>query len=65
MESLELAEYQAARIENNNFDSMSSNTVDIVREKSVALMTGIVEYLNHSLIYFSRNLSGECTSEIS
>lgn len=57
MEQLELAEYQAARIETNNFDLISDRTLGMVREKALNLMTAIVEFFNSALVYFSHNFS--------
>ena len=57
-EQLILVELQAERIENNNFDLVSNKMIQLVRERATVLMTGVVEFLNCALIYFSCNFAG-------
>jgi hypothetical protein len=55
---LELIEFQAARIENTKTTSLSSNLVQMVCDRATVLMTGIAEFFNCALIYFSSNFAG-------
>jgi hypothetical protein len=49
-------EYQAARVaQNPNFDLNLESTRNLMQEKSLDLMTGIVRFLNFALIYFNHN----------
>ena len=52
-------EYQAARIaENQNFDLNIESTRNLMREKSIELMTGIVKFFDSALLYFGHQFFG-------
>lgn len=57
---LKSIEYQATRVaQNPNFDLMSDLTQrNLMREKSIDLMTGIVKYFTAALIYFNYSFFG-------
>ena len=53
---LKRIEYQAARVsENPNFDLNSESTRNLMKEKSIDLMTAIVKYFNSALLYYSHD----------
>lgn len=52
--------YQAARVaQNPHVDLNSETTRDLMREKSIDLMTAIVKMFNCALIYFNRQFFGK------
>jgi hypothetical protein len=55
-EQLPRIEYQSARLaENPNFELDLDITRDLMKEKSINLMTGIVEFFDAALLYFNDN----------
>lgn len=49
-------EYQSGRIaENPNFDLNLESTRSFMKEKSIELLTAIVEFLNSALLYYNQN----------
>ena len=62
---LQRIEYQSARIaENPNFDLNMNLTRNLMREKSIELLTAIVEFFNSALLYYKHNFFG-CSTYIS
>ena len=58
-------EYQAARVaENPNFSLNPETTRDLMKEKSVDLMTGIIKFFNSALLCFCRNFFGMLLSSV-
>ena len=51
---MELVEFQASRIELNDFDLLPDRAMDMLGERSIELMTSIIWFLNSALIHFSR-----------
>jgi hypothetical protein len=52
-------EYQCARIaENPNFDLGLEITRDLMKEKSIDLMTGIVEFFDSALLFYNSKFFG-------
>jgi len=55
-------EYQSARIvENPNFDFDSTSTWDLMKEKSLELLTAIIEFFDSALIYYKHDYFGNLT----
>lgn len=53
-------EYQAARIAGNpNFDLDVESTQNLMKEKSIDLMTGMVKFFNCALLYYKRDFFGQ------
>jgi hypothetical protein len=63
MRQLQSIEFQAARVaQNPNFDLASDLTQrNLMREKSIDLMTGIVKFFTAALIYFNHSFFGLLT----
>jgi len=58
-EQLRRIEFQSARIANNpNFDLNLEATRDLMKEKSIDLMTGIVQFFNSALLYYNHHFFG-------
>ena len=56
LRQLRRIDFQAARVaQNPRLDLNSPTTRDLMREKSVDLMTAIVEFFNSALIVFNQN----------
>ena len=57
---LERIEYEATRVAlNPNFDLTGDSTQrNLMREKSIDLMTGIIKFFTSALIYFNYNFFG-------
>lgn len=52
-------EYQSARIAGNpNFDLNSKSTRNLMKEKSIDLLTGIVNFFNSALLFYNHNFFG-------
>jgi len=59
-------EYQSARVaENPNFDFNSTSTQDLMREKSIELLTAVIEFLDSALLYYNQAHFGTFTEYIS
>jgi len=52
-------EFQSARIvENPNFDFNADSTRNLMKEKSIELLTAIVEFFDSALLYYNHNFFG-------